>query len=123
MGVLLGLLGSLLIGAVATTAVVGTAYYIYKVLTKDKIKEEVQKEVEYRASYETLEKIFDIKVKEKIKKGEVFTVEQLEEMAEEDAVVVDVRDRNRNTIIPDIVVKGDELGDDIRVGTVIKINE
>ncbi len=117
------LLLRVIVGVAVGTAVAGTAYVVYKVLTKDQIKEDVEEQIHDQVSEETYEKIFDIKIKEKVKKGDIYSIEDIDKWAEEDTVVVDVRDRQRNTIISDITVTGDEIGDDIRVGSVIKLYE
>ena len=115
------ILFNVLVGVALGAAVAGTAYVVYKVLTKDKIKEDVEEQIQNQVSEETYEKIFDIKIKEKVKKGETYSVDDIDKWAEVDTVVVDVRDKQRNTIISDITVTGDEFGDDIRVGSVIKL--
>lgn len=120
-GILLKVLVGVAVGVVVGGAVAGTAYAVYKILTKDKIKEEVEEQIRDQVSEDTYSKLFDIKIKEKVKKGETYSVDDIDKWAEEDTVVVDVRDKNRNTIISDITVTGDEFGEDIRVGSVIKL--
>lgn len=110
-----------LIGAAVGVAAAGTAYAVYKVLTKDRIKEDVEEQIHYQASEETYEKFFDIKIKEKVEKGQTIRVDDMDKWVVEPTVVVDVRDKHRNTVIPNITVTGDEFGDDIRVGSVIKL--
>ena len=120
-GILLRVLVGVAAGALATAAVAGTAYVVYKIINKDNIKKDVKEQIQDKTTEETLSKLFDIKVKEKISKGETHKVDDIERWAEEDTVVVDVRDKNKNTIIPNVIVTGDEFGDDVRVGSVIKL--
>ena len=122
-GILLRVLVGVAVGTTAGAAVAGTAYIVYKVLTKKQIKEDVVEQIQNQASEEIQKKIFDIKIKKKIKKGETYSLNDIDEWecAEENTVVVEARDKQRNVIISDIAVTGDEFGDDIRIGSVIEI--
>lgn len=115
------ILVKVLIGVAIGAAVGGTAYAIYKVLNKEQVKADVEEEIKKTESEEILHKAFDAKIKEKIKKGETHSLKELKEWENGEALVVDVRDKNKNTIISNIVITGDEIGDDIRVGSVIPL--
>lgn len=120
---MIGLLARVLIGVAIGAAAVGTTYAVYKILTKDKIKEDVQSQLSEKEQH-IVDEAFDIKVKEKVKKGEVIhNLDDMDSWATEDTVIVDVRDKNKNTIISNIQITGDEFGDDIRKGSVITLKD
>lgn len=115
-----GIILKVLIGVAVGAAAGGATYAVYKILTKDKIKEEVQERISEESS-EVLSEAFDIKVKEKIKKGDVINIDDAENWATQDTVVIDVRDKDKNSLISDVVITGDEIGDDVRTGSVITL--
>ena len=100
---MLGLLARVVIGVVAAGAVGAAGYAVYKLLTRDKVKEEINKKLADEDS-ELLKKAFAAKVKEK--QNESISVDILDEWDEP---------------IADMDIHADEISDDICVGDIISL--
>ena len=109
-----------LIGAVAVSAAGGAAYAVYKILTRDQIKEDIKEKTSQESSQEVLDKMFDAKIKQKLEKGEVFSIDCIDSWGQE-GVVIDIRDKYGNVLKSGMRIMGDQIGDDVTVGTVIKL--
>lgn len=104
---MLGLLARAVIGVVAAAAVGGTAYAVYKLVTKDTVKEEVTEKVAME-NPEAFEKMFSAMVKEKSENNEVVTVDVLDQWDEP---------------LTEVEISGDEIASDINVGDKIILRE
>ena len=113
-GILLRVLGRAIL---VTTA----AYMVYKTLTREQIRKDVVEEIGDSEDIEALSNVVDIFIKAKLNKGDYFTVGDIDRWAKEPTVIVDVRDESENALFKDIIISGDEFGNDIRVGTVISL--
>ena len=97
------------------------AYMVYKTLTREQIRKDVVEEIGDSEDKEALSNVVDIFIKAKLNKGDYFTVGDIDRWAKEPTVIVDVRDESENALFKDIIISGDEFGNDIRVGTVISL--
>lgn len=104
---MLGLFARVVIGVVAAAAVGGTAYAVYKLVTKDTVKEEVTEKVAME-NPEAFEKMFSAIVKEKSENNEVVTVDVLDQWDEP---------------LTEVEISGDEIASDINVGDRIILRE
>ena len=100
---MVGLLFRVVVG-VATAAVVGgTAYAVYKYITRDNVKEEITNKLELEDE-NILNKAYNAKVKEKYQNSVKFSI--LDEMDEP---------------LTEVDIDGDEISDDIHIGDVIEL--
>lgn len=104
---MLGLLARVVIGVVAAAAAGGTAYAVYKLVTKDTVKEEVTEKVAME-NPEVFEKMFSAMVKEKSENNEVVKVDVLDQWDEP---------------LTEVEIAGDEIASDINVGDKIILRE
>lgn len=101
---MLGLLARIIIGAVVAGAAGAAGYAVYKLLTRDKVKEEINETLKTQNS-ELFKKAFAAKVKEKLSKSITF----------------DILDEWEEPIARDMEVEGDEVSDEIHVGDIISL--
>ena len=101
---MLGLLARVIIGAVVAGAVGAAGYAVYKLLTRDKVKEEINEKLEDQDS-ELFKKAFAAKVKKK----------------QSESITVDILDEWEEPIATDMEVEGDEVSDEINVGDIISL--
>ncbi len=89
---------------VGTLGLAGVAiYFTVKKITKKTVKDKLHKEFENKPAFK---EAFVAKVKRKAEKS----------------ISLDVLNSWNSVIIEDIEIKGDEVADDINVGTVIELN-
>lgn len=100
---MVGLLFRVVVGVAAAAVVAGTAYTVYKRITKDNVKEEITKKLELEDD-NIMKKAFNAKIKQKSQNSVKFSI--LDEW-DKPLTVVDIQ--------------GDEIADDIRVGDVIDL--
>ena len=100
---MLGLLARVIIGAVAVGAAGAAGYAVYKLVTRDKIKEEVKEKLADKDS-DLLKKAFAAKVKEK--QNDIISLAILDEFDEN---------------IENMDIHGDEIADDISSGDIISL--
>lgn len=98
---MIGLLARVVIGVVVAGA---AGYGMYKLLTRDKVKEEINEQFKDDTS-DLLKKAFAAKVMEKQK----------------DSITLDVLDEWENPIVRDVNIRGDEVSNDIHVGDLISL--
>lgn len=101
---MLGLLVRVVIGIVAAGAAGAAGYAVYKLLTRDTVKEEINEMLEDRDS-EVFKKAFAAKVKKK----------------QNESITVDILDEWEEPIATDMEVEGDEVSDEIHVGDIISL--
>lgn len=101
---MLGLLARVIIGAVVAGAAGAAGYAVYKLLTRDKVKEEINEKLEDQDS-ELFKKAFAAKVKKK----------------QSESITVDILDEWEEPIATDMEVEGDEVSDEIHVGDIISL--
>lgn len=101
---MLGLLARTIIGAVVAGAAGAAGYAVYKLLTRDKVKEEINETLEEQDS-ELFKKAFAAKVKKK----------------QSESITVDILDEWEEPIARDMEVEGDEVSDEIHVGDIISL--
>lgn len=101
---MLGLLARVIIGAVVAGAAGAAGYAVYKLLTRDKVKEEINETLEVQNS-ELLKKAFVALVKKK----------------QSESITVDILDEWEDPIATDMEVEGDEVSDEIHVGDIISL--
>lgn len=101
---MLGLLARVIIGAVVAGAAGAAGYAVYKLLTRDKVKEEINEKLEDQDS-EWFKKAFAAKVKKK----------------QSESITVDILDEWEEPIATDMEVEGDEVSDEIHVGDIISL--
>lgn len=101
---MLGLLARVIIGAVVAGAAGAAGYAVYKLLTRDKVKEEINEKLEDQDS-ELFKKAFAAKVKKK----------------QSESITVDILDEWEEPIATDMEVEGDEVSDEINVGDIISL--
>lgn len=101
---MLGLLARVIIGAVVAGAVGPAGYAVYKLLTRDKVKEEINEKLEDQDS-ELFKKAFAAKVKKK----------------QSESITVDILDEWEEPIATDMEIEGDEVSDEINVGDIISL--
>ena len=101
---MLGLLARVIIGAVVAGAAGAAGCAVYKLLTRDKVKEEINEKLEDQDS-ELFVKAFAAKVKEK----------------QSESITVDILDEWDEPIATDMKVEGDEVSDEINVGDIISL--
>ena len=101
---MLGLLARVIIGAVVAGAAGAAGYAVYKLLTRDKVKEEINEKLEDQDS-ELFKKAFAAKVKKK----------------QSESITVDILDEWEEPIATDMEVEGDEGSDEINVGDIISL--
>lgn len=101
---MLGLLARVIIGAVVAGAAGAAGYAAYKLLTRDKVKEEINETLEDQDP-ELLKKAFAAKVKQK----------------QSESITVDLLDEWEDPIATDMEVEGDEVSDEIHVGDIISL--
>lgn len=101
---MLGLLARVIIGAVVVGGTVGAGYAVYKLLTRENVKEEINETLEDQNS-ELLQKAFAAKVKEK----------------QSESITVDILDEWDEPIATEMEIKGDEVSNDIHVGDIISL--
>lgn len=102
---MVGLLFRVVVGVAAAAVAGGTAYAVYKYLTRDNIKEEITNKLELEDE-DIMRKAFNAKVKEKSQNSVKVSV--LDEMDEP---------------LTDIDLLEDEIADDIHVGYIIKLRD
>lgn len=103
------LLLKIVVGVVATAGAAVLGYEIYKVLTKEKIKEDVQTQMAMDTEHPNiLAEAVKLKVLEKVESGQTVTLAALDEWDEP---------------INNYTVTGDEISEEIEVGTEIMLNE
>lgn len=100
---MLGLLARVIIGVVTAGTAGAAGYAVYKLLTRDKIKEEINERLADEDS-ELLKKAFAAKVKKK----------------QNESISVDILDK-WDEPIADIDIHADEISDDICVGDIISL--
>lgn len=100
---MLGLLARVIIGAVVAGAAGTAGYAVYKLLTRDKVKEEINEKLADEDS-ELLENAFSAKVKKK----------------QNESISVDILDK-WDEPIADMDIRADEISDDICVGDIISL--
>ena len=101
---MLGLLARVIIGAVVAGAAGAAGYAVYKLLTRDKVKEEINETLEEQDS-ELFKQAFAAKVKKK----------------QSESITVDILDEWEDPIATDMEVEGDEVSDEIHVGDIISL--
>lgn len=101
---MLGLIARVIIGAVVACAAGAAGYAVYKLLTRDKVKEEINEKLEDQDS-ELFKKAFAAKVKKK----------------QSESITVDILDEWEEPIATDMEVEGDEVSDEINVGDIISL--
>ena len=101
---MLGLIARVIIGAVVAGAAGAAGYAVYKLLTRDKVKEEINEKLEDQDS-ELFKKAFAAKVKKK----------------QSESITVDILDEWEEPIATDMEVEGDEVSDEINVGDIISL--
>ncbi len=101
---MLGLLARVIIGAVAVGVAGAAGYVVYKLLTRDKVKEEINETLEEQDS-ELFQKAFAAKVKKK----------------QSESITVDILDEWDEPIATDMEIEGDEVSDEIHVGDIISL--
>lgn len=101
---MLGLLARVIIGAVVAGAAGAAGYAVYKLLTRDKVKEEINEKLEDQDS-ELFKKAFAAKVKKK----------------QSESITVDILDEWEEPIATDMEIEGDEVSDEINVGDIISL--
>lgn len=102
---MLGLLFRVVVGGVAAALVGGTAYAVYKIITKDNVKEEINNKLEFEDE-DVMKKAFNAKVKEKSSHSVKLSI--LDEM-DEPLTYVDIT--------------GDEISEEIQVGDIIELKD
>lgn len=102
---MIGLLFRVVVGVAAAAAVGGTAYAVYKCITKDNVKEEISNKLELEDE-DVMKKAFNAKVKEKSQHSVKVSI--LDEMDEP---------------LTEVDIDGDEVSEDIHVGDVIELRE
>lgn len=102
---MIGLLFKVAVGVVATAAVVGGAYAVYKYVTKDSLKKEITNEINLEDE-EIIKKAFAARVREKSPNSVKVSI--LDEMDEP---------------ITEVSIDGDEISEDIHVGDIIELRE
>lgn len=100
---MLGLLARVIIGAVVAGAAGTAGYAVYKLLTRDKVKEEINEKLADEDP-ELLENAFSAKVKKK----------------QNESISVDILDK-WDEPIADMDIRADEISDDICVGDIISL--
>ena len=100
---MIGLLFRVVVGIVAVGATGAVGYAVYKLITRDTVKEEINEKLTDDNS-DLLKKAFAAKVKKK--QAESITVDILDEW---------------DTPIADMNISGDEVADDIYVGSIIPL--
>ena len=102
---MIGLLFRVVVGVVTAAAVGGTAYAVYKCITKDNVKEEISNKLELEDN-DVLKKAFNAKVKEKSQCSvKVYILDEMDEP------------------LTEVDINGDEVSEDIHVGDVIVLRE
>ena len=101
---MLGLLARVIIGAVAVGVAGAAGYVVYKLLTRDKVKEEINETLEEQDS-KLNQKAFAAKVKKK----------------QSESITVDILDEWDEPIATDMEIEGDEVSDEIHVGDIISL--
>lgn len=96
---MIGLLARVVIGVVAAGVSGGTAYAVYKIITKDSAKSEISKKIQDDAAFKDA-----FKAKYKQKEDEAFTFTVMDKWDEP---------------IGDIDIYGDEISSDLKRGDVI----
>lgn len=100
---MLGLLARVIIGAVVAGAAGTAGYAVYKLLTRDKVKEEINEKLADEDS-ELFKNAFSAKVKKK----------------QNESISVDILDK-WDEPIADMDIRADEISDDICVGDIISL--
>lgn len=100
---MLGLLARVVIGVVAAGVVGGTAYGVYKLITKDSAKSEINTEIEGRDQFKNA-----FKAKYMQRKDEAFSFTVMDEWDEP---------------LGDVDLEGDEISSDIEVGDEIILKD
>lgn len=100
---MLGLLARVIIGAVVAGAAGTAGYAVYKLLTRDKVKEEINEKLADEDP-ELFKNAFSAKVKKK----------------QNESISVDILDR-WDEPIADMDIRADEISDDICVGDIISL--
>ena len=104
---MLGLLARVVIGIAVAGAIGEKVYAVYKLITKDTVKEEVkQKLLAEDSSF--FQKAFSAKVKEKSQNNEVVKVDVLDSWDEP---------------LTEVSIYGDEISGDIKVGDIIRLKD
>lgn len=101
---MLGLLARVMIGVITAGTAGAAGYAVYKLLTRDKVKEELKETLENQ-DLELFKKAFAAKVKQK----------------QSESVTFDILDEWDESIATDIEVEGDEVSDEIHVGDIISL--
>jgi hypothetical protein len=102
---MIGLLARVIIGAVVAGAAGAAGYAVYKLLTRDKVKEEINEILLEDQDPELFIKAFAAKVK----------------MKQSESITVDILDEWDEPIATGMEVKGDEVSDEIHVGDIISL--
>lgn len=104
---MLGVLGKVIIGIIGVGSAGAAAYAVYKLVTKETVKDEVSKTLE-TDNPEAFEKMFSAVVKEKSDNNEVITVDVLDQWDEP---------------LTEVEISGDEISTDIHVGDKIMLRD